>query len=391
MEPHLPLRDPSGVDDAPPAPAAWDRGAPTPIVISRRARAVLLGLGAALVLLLLWWAPSVPSLLLGGAALALVLSFPVRLLARVMPRSLAIALGFVVLLTFLLLLVAGLVPVLVEQLGNLVQAAPAHAQQLDARMPSILESLARHGLLPSSPDRFLATLRQDLLEAVQGLARRLLGSLGGMIGGVVNTAVTLFGMAFIAAYLLADARLLHASVLRVAPGRYRHDVQALWAAFGDTLSRYLGGLFVSLAVQGALSAIALAILGVPYAVLLGVWVAVTAVVPFVGAWIGAIPAVLLALTVSPTVAVLTAVLFLGIQLLEGNVLTPRLQSQAVRVHPIVVFLAVLAGGDMAGLVGVVFAVPALAVARVLFDFFHVRLRVAPARLAPAVIAPRTSG
>jgi predicted PurR-regulated permease PerM len=71
--------------------------------------------------------------------------------------------------------------------------------------------------------------------------------------------------------------------------------------------------------------------------------------------------------------VLTALLFLGIQQLEGNFLTPKIQGDTLRVHPVLVFLAVIIGGGLAGIVGVIVAVPSLAVLRVLFDFFRVRL------------------
>jgi predicted PurR-regulated permease PerM len=81
-----------------------------------------------------------------------------------------------------------------------------------------------------------------------------------------------------------------------------------------------------------------------------------------------------ALTVSPTAALLTALLYLGIQQLEGNFLTPKIQGDTLRVHPILVFLAVVVGGGLGGILGVIVAVPALAVLRVLFDFLRVRLR-----------------
>src|SRR3712207_9339214 len=87
--------------------------------------------------------------------------------------------------------------------------------------------------------------------------------------------------------------------------------------------------------------------------------------------LGGIPAVLVALIFeSPTIAVLTLVAYVLIQQLEGNFLTPRIQGQAVHVHPILVLLAVIGGGQLAGLAGVIFAVPALAVIRVFFDFFR---------------------
>ncbi len=82
---------------------------------------------------------------------------------------------------------------------------------------------------------------------------------------------------------------------------------------------------------------------------------------------------IVALTVSPTTALLTALLFLAIQQLESNFLTPKIQSDTLHVHPILVFLAVIIGGGLGGILGVIVAVPALAVLRVLFDFFRVRL------------------
>ena len=97
-----------------------------------------------------------------------------------------------------------------------------------------------------------------------------------------------------------------------------------------------------------------------------------------GAWLGAVLAVLVASSISPTAVALTALVFLVIQLLEGNVLTPRIQGQTIKVPSVVVFLGVIAGGALAGVIGVLFATPTLAVLRVLFDFLRVRLRTEPA-------------
>jgi predicted PurR-regulated permease PerM len=171
------------------------------------------------------------------------------------------------------------------------------------------------------------------------------------------------------------------ALLKASPTHYRHDARDLWEAFGESLSRYLGGLVFVVMIQGVLAATALYLLGVRYAILLGVWVSLTAIIPYLGAFLGGIPAVLVALVFgSPvfesntTTAILTVVAYVLIQQLEGNFLTPRIQGQALHVHPIIVLLAVIAGGEIAGLAGIIFAVPTLAVFRVLFDFFRVRLR-----------------
>lgn len=351
-------------------------GAPTPIPISRRIRNVLVGVGVVALVLLVYASPSIFTLVLGGASLALVLSFPVRLLAHVMPKWLAVLLSFLTVIGGVVLGFAFVVPILIEQLGGFAASAPDIGARLQARLAGLLEWFARRGLLSTTPERALAEVERNVIGAVEAFARSILGGLGTFVSGAVSTLLSVFGILFLAVYFLADARQIEAAALHATPRRYRRDVRDLWNAFRFTLSRYLGGLALSLAIQGALSSIALAILGVPYAFLLGVWVAITALIPYLGAFLGAAPAVLLALTVSPTTALLTAGLFFIIQQLEGNVLTPRIQGQAVRVHPILVFLAVIAGGELFGLLGVIFAVPAVAVFRVLFDFFRARLTLA---------------
>jgi predicted PurR-regulated permease PerM len=344
---------------------------------------VLVLIGLVAIVLLLRAAPAVLTLSLGGATLALVLSFPVRLLTRAMPRGIAMLVTLLLVAGLVVLAFVVVVPILFHQLGALMDAVPGIAEKLGRRGPPLLDWLADRGLLPQAPEQFVEKLRVDVLESVQGFGGQLLGGLGQFVAGAVNTVVTLFGIVFVAIYLLSDARRVQAAVLWIAPHHYRRDIRDLWNAFGFTLSRYLGGLALSLAIQGVLSAVALYVLGVPYAILLGAWVSVTALIPFLGAWIGAVPAVLLALSVSPTTALLTGGLFLLIQQLEGNVLTPRIQGQAVRVHPVLVFLAVIAGGELFGIAGVVFAVPAVAVIRVLFDFFRARVRTVDEREAAA--------
>jgi predicted PurR-regulated permease PerM len=119
------------------------------------------------------------------------------------------------------------------------------------------------------------------------------------------------------------------------------------APFGMNGGRFrmsVPGLALVLAIQGALSATGLYLIGVPCALALGAWVS------------------------------LTALLFLAVQQVEGNFLTPRIQGQTIKVPSVLVFLAVIVGGTLAGIMGVLFAVPTLAVLRVLFDFFRVRLR-----------------
>ncbi len=347
----------------------------TPIPISPRARTILALVALVALVLLLRAAPSVLTIVLGGAALALLLSFPVRLLSHLMPRGFAILLSFLALLGLVIFALGTLVPLLVDQLTALILATPQIAQRTNDILLDLLRPMQERGWLSERPEDLIADLQAELFSRAQALAQQLLTSLVVYLSGAFNGLLQLFGIIFVAIYLLVDIRRFKAVYLHTVPARYRHDARELWDAFSYSLSRYLGGLAASLAAQGALAAVGLTILGVPYPVVLGAWMSVTAILPYIGAFLGAIPAVIIALFVSPLTALLTALLFLIINQIEGNFLTPRIQGQAVRVHPILVFLAVIAGGEIAGLLGTIFAVPAVAVLRVLFDFFRVRLRV----------------
>ena len=348
---------------------------PTPIWISGLTRnLIVLGIFAALILLVIF-APSVLYIALGGFALALILSFPVRALSHLMPRWLAILVTYLVLVG---LIVAGfvfLVPLLIDQLSNFVKLVPSIARSADRVARDLLKPLADRNLLSgSSPEQVISDLLSRLSDRARSLAQNFLSGLAGFVSTTVSFGVNLFGALFVSIYLLIDIKRIKAFYLRLFPHEYRWDGRELWNAFGVTLSSYLGGLAFVVVIQGVLAGTSLWIIGVPYAILLGAWVSVTAVIPYLGAFLGAIPAIVLALFISPTTAILTALVYLGIQQLEGNFLTPRIQGQALKVHPIVVLLAVVAGGSLAGLIGVILAVPTLAVLRVLLDFFRARLR-----------------
>ena len=318
--------------------------------------------------------PGVLYIAVGGFALALILSFPVAALSRFLPRGLAILVTYSVLVGLLIFAFSVLVPLLIEQLQGLIGAAPSIANSADRLARDLLQPLADRNMLSGrSPDEVISEALDRLSGRAQDLAQNLLGGLAGFVSGVVNFGINLIGALFVSVYLLLDVKRIKAAYLKALPHNYRWDGRELWDAEGASLSKYLGGLAFVVVIQGTLTAIALFLLDVQYALLLGAWVSVTSIIPYLGAFLGAIPGIIVAFFISPTKGILAALVYLGIQQLEGNVLTPRIQGQALRVHPIIVLLAIVIGGGLGGLVGVIVAVPTLAVIRVLFDFFRVRL------------------
>jgi predicted PurR-regulated permease PerM len=279
-----------------------------------------------------------------------------------------------------------LVPLAVGQLASLADQAPRVLDEAYAWARRVVENLDEKGLLDTSPDQAMAELQRNGAARAEGLLEgivaRSFDTLSGTVGGVFTT----LSVILIAAYLLADGERFRMGSIRFLPVQYRDDALVLWTDVVDALSRYLTGLLVSLTFQGVASTVALTLLGVPYAILLGIWTTLGAIIPFVGSYIGGIPATIVAFTVSPTVGILTALTYVVINFVDGNLIAPRVQGNAIRVSPLFVFLAVIAGGQIAGIWGALMAVPILAVIRVVFDFLLERVVVVPQVLDPLPVA-----
>jgi len=319
-------------------------------------------------------------------AVALVLSFPVNFISRFMPRGLALALVILLLLAAMVLAAVILVPLAADQLVSLASQAPDLLERAYSLSRRGLVYLAERGLLDTTPDQAMKQLQTTGAQRVEGLLQGSVSTAFDTLSGTVAGVFTTLSTILIAAYLLADGERFRLGLIRVLPVQYRDDALALWTDVGHALSRYLGGILVSLTFQWVAATIMLTVLGVPFSILLGIWTSLGAIIPYVGSYIGGIPATIVAFTVSPTIGILTALTYVVINFIDGNLIAPRVQGQAIRVPPLLIFLAVITGGQIAGIWGALMAVPALAVGRVVFDFLVDRLVVVPQVAQPLPVS-----
>jgi predicted PurR-regulated permease PerM len=348
---------------------------PTPIYISSRTRLILLLLCGVLIYMVADSAPNILRLLLLGSTVALILSFPVRFLQRFMPRRSAILVVALSTFLFAIIALALLIPFAVTEISDLAEAVPDTVDDLQALARDALTEFYVRGWMDQHPDEVLDDLEAGIFDAFQQIATNILGNLVTTLTRSVNMLITTFGVIFVAIYLLIDIPRFKETFVRMFAPAYRQDARILWDTMGYSLSRYLAGLLISITIQGVMAFVGLSLLNIPYALILGLWMSATAILPYVGAFLGAIPAVAIALTISWQLALVTIGLYVIINQVESNFITPRIQGTAVRVHPLMIFFAVIGGSQMFGPLGAVMAVPVLAVLRVLSEFFWLRLRV----------------
>jgi len=177
-------------------------------------------------------------------------------------------------------------------------------------------------------------------------------------------------------WTLEGGRIRHAGLMLV-PIQKRSDARELVDEISSRLSGYIIGQGILCLIIGVLALIAYTIIGLPNALFLAIFAGIMEAVPVVGPFIGAIPAIIIALTISPISALWVVVATVVIQQLENNLLVPRVMKRAIGVSPLVSILALLALGSMYGILGALVALPLAAIVQLLLGRFVLSADVEP--------------
>ena len=370
------------------APQESEPEGPTPITVAtisawsldpqrrRRYLQIVFGIGALLVALVVLYLlrDFLGAFVLGAAIAFLIQPAIARLVGLGVPRVLAIALIFVVIIVALAGLVLLIVPLGVNEVGQLQVQAPGLASAAQDRINSLQGSPVQIFGLTIDLKGTTETINAHLKEY-------LLGQFGNAvtIGLTALTTVLQILLMFIVAFLLAlDAASSRRVLRRLVPQDYRTDFDQIWRKVRKMLYAYMRGQLIIAGMIGILSGIACAALGLADPVALGLLAGITALIPYLGPFIGAVPAILVGLAAAPIKALLIAVIYFLISNIILNFVYPKVMGDAVRLPPILVIVAFIAGFSWAGILGMFVAVPIAATLRILFDHIYPRLYEKPA-------------
>ena len=191
----------------------------------------------------------------------------------------------------------------------------------------------------------------------------MIGAISGFVGGVFGL-LTILILAF---YLLLDSRTLFRNFVSLFPKAERERVEDVCRRISTKVSAWLAGQLLLAAIIGTTAAFGLWLLGVPYFYVLALIAGLGEMIPVVGPILSAIPAILVALTVSPATALFVSIFFLAQQQLENHILVPKIMERQVGISAGFVIIALLIGGSLLGIVGAILAVPTAAILQVVFQ------------------------
>jgi len=292
-------------------------------------------------------------------------------LARHMPRGVATGLVMAGVVVIVVLFLAAFGRLLLDQVGQLIRTIPT---LLDAGIGWVNQ---RFGTAYNVPD--ILTSLNVTREQVAGYAVQVAGGLLGLLGSVVGSVFGLFTFGLFTFYLSADGPRFKRYIASLFPRRAQGVVTDIWNVTTDKTGGYVAARVVLATINGTLSALVFLLIGMPYALALGLWTGVVAqFIPTIGTYIAVVfPVVVGLLSPNPWVGVLALIWGLLYQQVENLTIEPRISGKAVAVHPAVAFGSVLLGAALFGVAGALLAVPVTAMVLSLLDIYGARHAVDP--------------
>lgn len=303
-----------------------------------------------------------PPLILALALIVLLNPVVTWLQRRRIPRVVGTMLMYAIFFGAIILVLVLIVPPISRQIQELGDNWPKIQRQgLDA----VQRFADRYGITFDE-----ASINQ-LVESAQSQAGEALKRITEITAGALHVVVIFVLAPILALYLLIDLPRLRDTFVRTLPPRHREEWLMLLGRCGQAVSAFFRGQLLVALIVAILSTVMLSIVKVPFAAPIGLIAGVTNIIPFVGPFIGgAIAVVVGGITGGMDKALLAAGAMLAVQQLDNHLISPNVMGRAVKLHPVSIILALLGGGTLAGVFGMLMAVPTLAVAKILVMHYY---------------------
>lgn len=304
------------------------------------------------ILLLLWFLYLVRDiiLLLFIAIIIVAAIDPIvdRLQRKKIPRALSVVALYILLLSLFGFVVSLLVPPLTAEIEGLSQSFPQLIEKFSKYFQSIREFAVTHNLERNIAD-FFATVANRVSQTGANIFTGTITFLGGILEFLVILSI--------AFYMTVQEKGLKKFFAALLPDDHKDYVVNLVDRIEYKMGRWLQGQILLMILVFGLDYLGLLAIGAPYALILALTAGILEIIPYVGPIISAIIATAVSLLHGPVTGLLVLILFVAVQQLEGYVLTPLVMRRAVGLNPVVVIIALLVGAKLAGMIGIIVAVP----------------------------------
>lgn len=277
-------------------------------------------------------------------------------------RVISILVLYLLIFSLIGVAIATVFPIINKQITSFVSDLPTYGKQLEEFILKTSKSEDFKNLIANDYVP-LETLQEKSMAFLNTLPDKITNGAMSVFGFITNATITIVTVPILLFYMFKDGHKFPAAFSKFFPSEYRQQGLETMEDVGGTLSAYISGQVMVASVVGILSLIGYLIIDVPYALVMALIVAITNIIPYVGPFLGGAPAVIIALFDSPLQAGLVILVILIAQQIEGNFLSPLILGKTLDIHPATVIILLLAAGNIAGVIGMVLAVPTYAVVK----------------------------
>ncbi|WP_170270532.1 AI-2E family transporter [Heliorestis acidaminivorans] len=285
-------------------------------------------------------------------------------------RSLSILGIFSLFFGILAALIAFAMPKIIEEMLHFSEQVPSYIQEVDILLARIQENMMRAGFPPG--------LQQVWGETLTEIEESLLRTVRNILDGIFDLlahSLEIILIPVMSFYFLRDWDNIGQTLHRITPRKIRGDVQYLASETDRVLKAVIRGHLLIALIVGTLTAIGMWAIGMKYSLMIGVIAGVADLIPYFGPIIGTIPVVILGLLHSPQTALWAVLIMFIIQQIESNLISPKILGDSVGLHPLIIIFALLAGGHLFGLIGLLLAIPLAAVLKVIGRYILLKVLV----------------
>lgn len=289
-------------------------------------------------------------------------------LERFMPRNIAIIVLFGGVSLLLVAIGFLVVPPFIRQVISLSEYIPQYAYQLKQLAAGFQSRLKNMGL-PYGVQQAMEETIEDIQGRLVGLTRDTIKRFMDGASGISEV----FMIPVLSFYFLKDRKYFKRLIISLIPSRYRKGIMRTFSEVHYILNRFIRSQIIISLVIWVFSTIGYFIVGIPYALLLGVVAGVFEIIPYFGPWLGAVPAVVITLLNVPSKVIWTIVVTVAVQQLEGSFITPKIMGDHVGLHPVYIILSLWIGGMFFGITGMLLAVPVVLIIRVILKNIYLSI------------------
>ena len=290
-----------------------------------------------------------------------------------LPRGLLSIIIITSIILILFLIVFSIIPILINEASSFKSSVP----RLIASSKSLIDSIANGNnkqidVIFDNIQKYLTQTTEafDSGQIITKFGSFLLGTINGLTGFIMN----LVFVVMTAIYVMTDYHVFSKQFKEVLPKKYSSDILLLLNEYNKIIRIYIRGLLISAMFVALFSALGFKVLNLEYAILLGVFCGIFNVIPYIGPYLGALPAIIVGLGQDPKLVIGIIIVVLVVQQIDGNILTPKVQGKGLNLHPLSILITIAIFGNLFGIIGMVLSIPVLAMLKTTFVFIKNKMQ-----------------